>query len=130
MSSFIASRHRRKLRGHCCFEYVQDSNALSTTPEFYNSITTNCTTTIVKMMRAVGDVVPLDWRLIVNGYLPEYAYERGALDTSLPLADLRQLAHIDQRAKAAGLGPDFSRLIRVDVPSPAEPQNSGKIPSG
>ncbi len=111
-------------------EYVQDANALSTTPEFYNSITTNCTTTIVKMMRAVGDVVPLDWRLIVNGYLPEYAYERGALDTSLPLADLRQLAHIDQRAKAAGLGPDFSRLIRVDVPSPAEPQNSGKIPSG
>ena len=39
-------------------EYVQDANALSTTPEFYNSITTNCTTTIVKMMRAVGDVVP------------------------------------------------------------------------
>jgi Ca2+/Na+ antiporter len=103
-------------------EYVQDANALSTTPEFYNSITTNCTTTIVKMMRAVGDVVPLDWRLIVNGYLPEYAYERGALDTSLPLADLRKLAHIDQRAKAAGLSPEFSRLIRIDVPSPAAPQ--------
>ncbi|RWP26231.1 MAG: DUF4105 domain-containing protein, partial [Mesorhizobium sp.] len=34
-------------------EYVLDANALSTTPEFYNSITTNCTTTIVKMMRAV-----------------------------------------------------------------------------
>jgi len=111
-------------------EYVQDANALSATPEFYNSITTNCTTTIVKMMRAVGDVVPMDWRLIVNGYLPEYAYERGALGTSLPLADLRQRAHIAVRAKAAGLSPDFSRLIRVDVPSPAEPQNSGKIPSG
>jgi Domain of unknown function (DUF4105) len=100
-------------------EYVLDANALSTTPEFYNSITTNCTTTIVKMMRAVGDVVPLDWRLIVNGYLPEYAYDRGALDTSLPLADLRERAHIDERAKAAGLSPDFSRLIRVDVPSPS-----------
>jgi hypothetical protein len=100
-------------------EYVTDANALSTTPEFYNSITTNCTTTIVKMMRAVGDVVPLDWRLIVNGYLPEYAYDRGALDTSLPLAELRDRAHIDERAKAAGLSPDFSRLIRVDVPSPS-----------
>ncbi|MBB3146636.1 hypothetical protein FHS21_003051 [Phyllobacterium trifolii] len=103
-------------------EYVQDANALSTTPEFYNSITTNCTTTIVKMMRAVGDVVPFDWRLIVNGYLPEYAYERGALDTSLPLADLRQRSHIAERAKAAGLRPDFSRLIRLDVPSPSAPQ--------
>ena len=71
------------------------------------------------MMRAVGDAVPLDWRLIVNGYLPDYAYERGALDTRLPLQDLRALAHIDERAKAAGLSsPDFSRLIRVNVPSP------------
>jgi hypothetical protein len=100
-------------------EYVLDANALSTAPEFYNSLTTNCTTTIVKMMRAVGDAVPLDWRLIVNGYLPEYAYDHGALDTSVPLADLRALAHIDERAKVAGLSPDFSRLIRVDVPSPA-----------
>ena len=100
-------------------EYVDDANALSTTPEFYNSITTNCTTTIVKMMRAVGGELPLDWRLIVNGYLPEYAYEKGALDTRLPLPDLKALSHIDRRALAAGLSsPDYSRLIRVDVPSP------------
>lgn len=99
-------------------EYVSDANALSTKPAFYNSITTNCTTTIVKMMRAVGDAVPLDWRLIVNGYLPEYAYDRGALDTRLPLSTLRELAHIDDRARKSGLSPDFSRLIRVGVPSP------------
>lgn len=100
-------------------EYVRDANALSTTPQFYNSITTNCTTTIFKMMRAVGDVVPFDWRLIVNGYLPEYAYDRDALDMRLPLAELRERAHIDERARAAGLTPDFSRLIRINVPSPA-----------
>jgi len=100
-------------------EYVQDANALAAKPKFYNSIMTNCTTTIVKMMRAVGDTVPLDWRLIVNGYLPDYAYERGALDTSIALPDLRSLAKIDQRAGAAGLTSEFSRLIRVGVPSPA-----------
>ncbi len=99
-------------------EYVSDANALSTKPAFYNSITTNCTTTIVKMMRAVGDVVPIDWRLIVNGYLPDYAYDRGALDTRLPLSTLREVAHIDDRARKSGLSPDFSRLIRVGVPSP------------
>lgn len=99
-------------------EYVSDANALSTKPAFYNSITTNCTTTIVKMKRAVGDVVPFDWRLIVNGYLPDYAYDRGALDTRLPLSTLRELAHIDDRARKSGLSPDFSRLIRVGVPSP------------
>lgn len=100
-------------------EYVEDANSLSSRPEFYNSITTNCTTTVVKLMRAVGATVPFDWRLIVNGYLPEYAYERGALDTNLPLAELKAAAHIDERAQAAGLSPDFSRLIRVGVPSPS-----------
>jgi len=99
-------------------EYVSDANALSTKPAFYNSITTNCTTTVVKMMRAVGDAIPLDWRLIVNGYLPDYAYDRGALDTRLPLSTLRELAHIDDRARKSGLSPDFSRLIRAGVPSP------------
>lgn len=99
-------------------EYVVDANALSTSPKFYNSITTNCTTTIFKMMRAVGSKTPLDWRLIVNGYLPDYAYQLGALDVRLPLADLRAAAHIDKRAVEAGLSPDFSRLIRVGVPSP------------
>jgi hypothetical protein len=100
-------------------EYVRDANALSTKPQFYNSIMTNCTTTIVKMMRAVGDKLPLDWRLIVNGYLPDYAYDHGALDTRVSLAELRSLAKIDSRAHAAGLTADFSRLIRMGVPSPA-----------
>ena len=70
-------------------------------------------------MRAVGDRVPLDWRLIVNGYLPEYAYDRGALDMRYSLEQLRALAHIDKRAQAAGLAPDFSRLIRVGAPDPS-----------
>ncbi len=102
--------------------YVADANALSTTPEFYNSLTTNCTTTIVKMIRAVGDMIPLDWRLVVNGYLPGYVFDQGVLDTRLPLAELTARAHIDSQALAAGLSPDFSRLIRVGVPSPRETQ--------
>ncbi len=104
-------------------EYVADANALATTPQFYNSLTTNCTTTVVKMMRVVGDTVPFDWRLIVNGYLPDYAYDRGAVDTSVSLADLRNASHIDQRARDDGLSPNFSRAIRVGVPSPV-PQDS------
>ncbi|WP_109574436.1 DUF4105 domain-containing protein [Aminobacter sp. AP02] len=103
-------------------EYVADANALAKTPRFYNSITTNCTTVIVKMIRAVGDLIPLDWRLIVNGYLPEYAYDRGALDSQLSMQELRARAHIDEQARAAGLGPDFSRLIRIGVPSPVQAQ--------
>ncbi|MBW9113640.1 DUF4105 domain-containing protein [Rhizobium cauense] len=105
-------------------EYVADANALAATPVFYNSLTSNCTTTVVKMMRVVGATVPFDWRLIVNGYLPDYAYDHGALDTSASLAELRAAAHIDQRARVDALSPDFSKSIRVGVhsPAPAFPQ--------
>ncbi|MGR9257827.1 Lnb N-terminal periplasmic domain-containing protein [Rhizobium leguminosarum] len=99
-------------------EYVSDANALAGTPVFYNSLTTNCTTTIVKMMRVAGDAVPTDWRLVVNGYLPEYAYDRGALDISVPLSQLRSAAHIAARAHEDGVSPVFSQAIRVGVPSP------------
>jgi Domain of unknown function (DUF4105) len=103
-------------------EYVSDANKLAETPEFYNSITTNCTTTVAKMMRVAGDTVPFDWRLIVNGYLPDYAYDRGALDTSAPLSVLRTAAHIDRRAHDDGLSPEFSKAIRVGVPAPPSPE--------
>ncbi|HTO29778.1 MAG TPA: DUF4105 domain-containing protein [Pararhizobium sp.] len=100
-------------------EYVADANALARKPEFYNSLTTNCTTTVVKMMRAVGSAIPFDWRLIVNGYIPDYAYDHDAVDTSIPLTQLRESAHIAERAKADGLSEDFSKAIRVGVPAPA-----------
>ncbi|MFW2227946.1 MULTISPECIES: Lnb N-terminal periplasmic domain-containing protein [Rhizobium] len=99
-------------------EYVAEANALARTPRFYNSITTNCTTTVAKLMRVAGDKVPFDWRLIVNGYLPDYAYDRGAVDTSMPLDRLREIAKIDVRARADGLSPDFSKAIRLGVPFP------------
>ncbi|KRB57083.1 hypothetical protein ASE04_28705 [Rhizobium sp. Root708] len=104
---------RALLRG-----YVADANALAAAPAFYNSLTSNCTTTVVKMMRVVGATVPFDWRLIVNGYLPDYAYDRGALDSSVSLAVLRNTAHITERARNDGLSPNFSNAIRAGVPSP------------
>ncbi|NVD39909.1 DUF4105 domain-containing protein [Ensifer sp. HO-A22] len=99
-------------------EYVADANALAAQPRWYNSLTTNCTTTVVKLMRVAGDQVPFDWRLIVNGYLPDYAYDRKAIDTSMPLTELRKIAQINERARAIGLTPGFSKAIREGVPSP------------
>jgi len=108
-------------------EYVTDANALAVQPEFYNSLTTNCTTTAIKMMRTVGAAVPFDWRLIVNGFLPEYAYEQGALDARLPLTTLRERSHIDASARRADAA-RFSRLIRASVPSPFDgaPEVAGR----
>jgi len=56
-------------------EYVAEANALAEKSAFYNSLTTNCTTAVAKLIRAAGGALPFDWRLIVNGYLPGYLYD-------------------------------------------------------
>jgi hypothetical protein len=70
------------------------------------------------MTKALGLGVPFDWRLVLNGYLPDFAYERKSLNTGTSLAELRKLGQIAPRAKEVGLGPDFSTAIRQDVPIP------------
>jgi hypothetical protein len=99
-------------------QYAAEANALAEEPAFYNSITTNCTTAVAKLIRAAGGNLPFDWRLIVNGHLPGYLYDQGAVVTTIPLSELMALARIDARAKEADQSPDFSRLIRIGVPSP------------
>jgi hypothetical protein len=100
-------------------EYVAASNALAARPRFFNSIVANCATSVFKLVRAAGGTYPLDWRLIVNGFLPGYLSDQGAVDTSIPLDELIERAKITEKARAAGDSPDFSRLIRVGVPAPA-----------
>jgi predicted signal transduction protein with EAL and GGDEF domain len=99
-------------------EYASQSTALAARPKFYNSITANCATVVAKLVRAAGGTLPLDWRLVVNGFLPGFLYDRGAVVTTMPLSELMARARIDDQAKAADQSPDFSRLIRVGVPSP------------
>jgi len=102
-------------------QYVDEADALAKHPAFYNSITTNCTTAVAKLIWAAGGTLPLDWRLILNGYLPGYLYDRKAVVTDIPLQELIARARIDEHARAADYSPDFSRIIRIGVPSPWEP---------
>jgi hypothetical protein len=54
-----------------------------------------------------------DWRILLNGKMDEMLYEHHSLVTdgqSLPA--LKEQAHINAAAIAAGKSPDFSQLIR------------------
>ncbi len=104
---------RRLLEG-----YVADANSLAAQPEWYNSIFTNCTTVVFKTMAALGLNAPFDWRIIVNGYLPDYLYEHGVLNTEYSVEELRQLGRIAERAESEGLTAGYSKAIRKGVPSP------------
>lgn len=95
-------------------EYVKKINALKEQPEFYNSLTTNCTTNIWLNSLVNPDHLPFNWKIIASGYLPEYLYEKGRLNTEgLSFADLRERVHANARAHEADKAADFSERIRT-----------------
>ncbi|WP_104204121.1 DUF4105 domain-containing protein [Billgrantia saliphila] len=96
--------------------YVDEANALAHTPRFYNTITANCTTLVYAMTRSIVKGLPLDYRLLVTGRLPAYAFEVGGLWPGHSLAELEARGRIDERARQANDAPDFSRRIRQGVP--------------
>jgi hypothetical protein len=95
--------------------YVRRLNELRQRPRWYNAVTDNCTTAI-RVQQAAADRAPWDWRMLLNGHGDALLYERGAIDTHLPLAELKERCHINARAQAAGPATDFSRRIREGVP--------------
>ena len=99
-------------------EYVKQANDLAAHPRFYNTLTTNCTTTIFNMMRTVTSSTPFDWRIILTGHLPGYLYEHGAIDTRIPLVELSERADVTGRVEAGLSEVEFSSRLREGVPAP------------
>ena len=100
-------------------EYMRQINSMAETPEWYNTLTTNCTTNVVRHVRAFGGQARYTWKVLVSGYAPQYAYELGALDAAVPFEELRRRSHINPKARAVGDDPDFSKKIREGLPRPA-----------
>jgi len=99
-------------------DYIREINSLAEKPEFYNALTTNCTTSILTHTRVNRGDVPLSWKILLSGYVPQYLYERAAIDTSLPFEELKRRSRVNSAAQAADQAADFSQRIRVGLPNP------------
>ena len=98
-------------------EYIRSLNRLAKEPEWYNGLTTNCTTEIRRMAVVAGGSAGVwDWRILLNGRLDEMLHERGRLAGDLSLPELKQRAHINAVARTYGMAPDFSQRIRAGRP--------------
>jgi len=104
--------------------YVGAANELVHAPRFYNTVTSNCTTIVYRMAKRIDGGLPLDARLLLTGYLPEYFMDNGALDPRMSVDDWRRLGRITDRARTMPPGADFSAVIREGVP-PAHSSSSG-----
>jgi len=101
-------------------EYIRQINSMKETPEWYNTLTTNCTTNVVRHVRAFGGQAKYTWKVLLSGYAPRYAYELGALDTTIPFEELRKRSHINPQSRAVGDTLDFSAKIREGLPKPSK----------
>jgi hypothetical protein len=97
-------------------EYMKKVNALKTQPEFYNTLTTNCTTNIWLNSRVNRSHLPFSWKILASGYVPELLHEHSRLDNgNLPFPKIQEMAHINTRAQAANDAVDFSHRIRKEI---------------
>ena len=101
---------------HFLLSYAARINAVAERAEFYNTFTTNCTTTIWQLAEVNPGRVPFTWKVLVSGYTAEYLYEQGRLDSSVPFAELTRRGHVNARAQAADQAADFSERIRAPAP--------------
>jgi hypothetical protein len=96
-------------------DMLEEMNALVEKPEWYNTITDNCTSRIGWHVNRVspGRIPPFPWQGSVSGFADGFALEHGLLDTDLPLDEARKKYDITARSQAAGDVPDYSKLIRT-----------------
>lgn len=97
-------------------DIIERVNKIAKSPEFYNTLSNNCTTNLVNHVNDVfPDRIPIwDWRVLLPGRSDRLAYELGLLD--LPNENfeaIRHLYRINTQATLYENDPQFSQRIRV-----------------
>jgi len=94
-------------------DVMERVNQIADQPEYYNTLTNNCTTNIREHVnRLRPGRVPWDWRVLLPGHSDRLAYDLGLLDTHRSFEETRQRAKITEVANAHLEAADFSVLIR------------------
>ena len=95
-------------------DILERANAVADHPEFYNSITNTCTTSIARHANRISPgLVPFSWHLMLPGYADERALQLGLIDFDGTLEQARARFRINERADRAAGASDFSQRIRA-----------------
>ncbi|MEY4670023.1 MAG: hypothetical protein RL518_2722 [Pseudomonadota bacterium] len=110
----IALENGRKL----FLDYINSMNNLRERPQFYNTLTTNCTTQVLRHVWAFGSEARYNWQILLSGYVPEYLYENDVLMPGMKFEDIMSASLVNERAHVVPRDDNFSRAIREGVPRP------------
>ena len=88
-------------------------NELAAKPEFYDTITNNCTTNIVRHINRVRpNRITYDLRQLLPGLSDQLAYDQGLIVHYGTFEETKERAHINALAERYADREDFSQLIR------------------
>jgi hypothetical protein len=87
---------------------------LSSTPEFYNTLTNNCTTNIVDHINMLGNhPIPFTLATIFPANADRVAYELGLLETrNMSFEELKKFSHINKAAEVCRGNANFGKCVR------------------
>lgn len=89
------------------------TNELAARPEFYDTVTNNCTTNIVRHINRIQpNRLTSDYRVLLPGYSDELAFDEGLIQRHGSFAETKAAAYLNPRALAAANRDDFSQVIR------------------
>ncbi len=93
---------------------LERGNKLGNDPEFYNTITSTCTTNIVNHVNDLTpNKIPFSFKTLMPAYSDEYALSLGLIDdVETDITKLREKYLINEKAEKFGDDLEFSKKIR------------------
>ena len=89
-------------------------NEIARQPEFYDTISNNCTTNIVDLINELRPgAIPKDIRVLLPGHSDRLAYDLGLLAVQGPFDQIRAASRINLAAQLNYEANDFSQRIRM-----------------
>lgn len=96
---------------------IDKARSLETEPEFYNTITDSCTTTLVDHINSVSPGKVAWWR--IEQYLPglsdELAYKLELIDNTRSFEETKERASIQEIANECAVSNNFSQCLRTEL---------------
>ncbi len=94
-------------------DILERVNGLHEKPEFYNTISDNCTTSLATHIRKIRGRRRWDPRLLLNGHTDEMARETGWISSELPLDEMRKRHYVNRLVEDVEDPSDYSARIRA-----------------
>lgn len=95
--------------------FMEHGNRLARRAEWYNTVTTNCTTVPFEIVQTIAPRLGYDWRLLLSGHLPGFLHKLGVLPPGT-LAELRARAVLPESGDAGADDMAYSRKLRAGWP--------------